>query len=152
MKPDWDKLIAEYKGSSNIIVADVDCTAAGKSLCGKHGVRGYPTILHGDPSSPEGMTKYTGQRSYTELNKFAASLKPQCGPANIGGCSGEEKAFLESIMGLSGEALKSQGDELKAKVDTSEKAVEAAIAEFEGFKTQEKLLKLVAKTPGKEEL
>ncbi|CAK0834512.1 unnamed protein product, partial [Prorocentrum cordatum] len=150
MKPDWDKLMAEYKGSSNIIVADVDCTAAGKPLCGKHGVRGYPTILHGDPSTPEGMTKYTGQRSYAALSTFAAGLKPQCGPTNVAGCKGEEKEFLESIMGLSSEALKSRGDELQVAVEMAEKAVEAAIAEFEGLRTQEKLLKLVAKMPGKE--
>merc|ERR1719230_1314688 len=131
MKPDWDKLMAEYKDSSTIIVADVDCTAAGQPLCKKAGVRGYPTILHGDPSSPESMTKYTGQRSYSALSTFAAGLKPLCGPTNIGGCSPGDKEFLESIMGLSGDALKSEGDELKAEVEKSEKAVEAAIAEFE---------------------
>lgn len=28
---DWDKLMKEYEGSSNILIADVDCTAGGKS-------------------------------------------------------------------------------------------------------------------------
>ncbi|CAK0869168.1 unnamed protein product [Prorocentrum cordatum] len=146
--------MAAYRDSSDIIVGDVDCTASGKKLCGKHGVRGYPTILHGDPSSPEGMAKYQGQRSYAALSAFAAGLKPQCGPTNVVGCKGEDKAFLESIVGLSGEALKSKGDELKAAVEMSEKAVEAAIAEFESLRTHEKLLKLATKMPmpGKEEL
>ena len=30
MKPDWDKLMAEYKDSTSAAVIDVDCTAAGK--------------------------------------------------------------------------------------------------------------------------
>ena len=40
MKPDWDKLIKEYEGHETTLVADVDCTAGGSSLCNKVGVRG----------------------------------------------------------------------------------------------------------------
>jgi len=32
MKPAWDKLMKEYKGHASALVADVDCTAAGKPL------------------------------------------------------------------------------------------------------------------------
>merc|ERR1712032_1705338 len=46
MKPDWDSLGAEYKDSTKVVIADVDCTAAGKPLCEKYGVRGYPTIKY----------------------------------------------------------------------------------------------------------
>ena len=41
MKPDWDKLMTEFDGHATTLVADVDCTAAGQSLCEKVGVRGY---------------------------------------------------------------------------------------------------------------
>jgi len=44
MKPDWDALSAEFKDSPKVIIGDVDCTAGGKPLCDKYGVRGYPTI------------------------------------------------------------------------------------------------------------
>ena len=41
MKPDWDKLSAEYDDHATTLIGDVDCTAAGKPLCDKVGVRGY---------------------------------------------------------------------------------------------------------------
>ena len=41
MKPDWDKLMKEFDGHATTLVADVDCTAGGKPLCDKVGVRGY---------------------------------------------------------------------------------------------------------------
>ena len=30
---DWDKLTKEFEGSSSVVIADVDCTAGGKSKC-----------------------------------------------------------------------------------------------------------------------
>merc|ERR1719446_1279363 len=50
MKPDWDKLMTAYEGHATTLVADVDCTGEGKSLCETVGVEGFPTIKHGDPS------------------------------------------------------------------------------------------------------
>ena len=41
MKPDWDKLMDAFADSDTALVADVDCTAAGKDLCTEHGVKGY---------------------------------------------------------------------------------------------------------------
>ena len=40
MKPDWDALGDEYADSKTVVIGDVDCTAAGKPLCEKYGVRG----------------------------------------------------------------------------------------------------------------
>ena len=45
MKPAWDQLSDEFKSSKTVVVADVDCTVH-KDLCGKYGVRGYPTIKY----------------------------------------------------------------------------------------------------------
>eukprot|EP00493_Phyllostaurus_siculus_P014484 UN14708 len=53
MKPAWDKLIKEYKDSTTALIADVDCTAAGKPLCDANGVQGFPTIKYGNPSALE---------------------------------------------------------------------------------------------------
>jgi hypothetical protein len=35
MKPDWHKLMDEYKDSKTIFIADVDFTASGTKLCNK---------------------------------------------------------------------------------------------------------------------
>ena len=61
MKPDWDKLMNKFANDDKLLVADVDCTAGGKSLCSKQGVRGYPTVMYGAPTS---MSKYTGGRDF----------------------------------------------------------------------------------------
>merc|ERR1719428_1995991 len=68
MKPAWDRLIKDFKDSKTALVADVDCTAAGKPLCDSNGVKGFPTIKYGDPNNLE---KYEGGRDYDSLKKFA---------------------------------------------------------------------------------
>ena len=37
MKPDWDKLASDFADSKDVLIADVDCTAGGKSLCDQVG-------------------------------------------------------------------------------------------------------------------
>ena len=44
MKPAWDKLMKKYKDSKTVVIADVDCTAAGEELCKTHGVQGYSLL------------------------------------------------------------------------------------------------------------
>jgi len=102
MKPDWDKLMKEDFGP-NALVADVDCTAAGKPLCDSNGVKGFPTLKYGDPSSLE---DYKGGRGFADLKKFAAeNLKPMCSPANIDLCDDDKKAEINKLMEMSGEDL-----------------------------------------------
>jgi len=99
MKPDWDKLMAEYAGHASALVADVDCTAAGKPLCDSNGVRGFPTIKYGDPSD---LQAYEGGRDFDSLSKFAKeNLKPICSPANIDLCDDEQKASIEKFQAMS---------------------------------------------------
>jgi len=95
MKPDWDKLMKQDFGK-DALVADVDCTAAGKPLCEKVGVRGYPTLKWGDPNSLE---DYSGGRSFADLKKFAKeNLKPICSPSNLDLCDDEKKAEITKFM------------------------------------------------------
>jgi len=92
MKPDWDKLIGEFAGSSTQLIADVDCTADGKPLCDAAGVKGYPTIKWGDPTD---LQAYQGGRTYEDLKKFAEeNLKPLCSPKNLDLCDDEKKAEI----------------------------------------------------------
>jgi len=74
----------EYENSETALIADVDCTAEGKPLCSKLGVKGYPTLKYGDPNYLE---DYEGGREYDELRTFAKeNLVPICGPQNMDLC------------------------------------------------------------------
>lgn len=124
MKPDWDKLMTNFADSSTALVADVDCTAAGKPLCDSNGVRGFPTIKYGDPSALE---DYSGGRSYNDLKTFAdENLKPMCSPANMDLCEGDRKLQIEEWMDM---PIK----ELEMKIENGEKEMEEA---EENFKTE----------------
>jgi len=131
MKPDWEKLMAEFKDSKTALVEDVDCTAAGKDLCSDVGVRGYPTIKHGDPNNLE---DYKGGRDFDALKKFAEeNLGPTCGPANLDLCDDEKKALIEKFSKMSDSDLVSA---IKEKTDGAEK-LEADFKEWvEGLQKQ----------------
>ena len=117
MKPAWDKLMKKFKDSKTVIVADVDCTAAGEPLCKEHGVQGYPTIKYGDPSALEG---YQGGRDFDDLKKFASEeLKPSCSPTNIDLCDDDKKKAIQDLQALS-------ADDLEEKIKEKEKEQEAA--------------------------
>merc|ERR1712224_140923 len=98
------------------LIADVDCTAGGQTLCNDVGVRGYPTIKYGDPNALE---DYKGGRDFDSLLKFAKeNLGPTCGPANLDLCDAEKKALVESFMKMSDSEL---GDAIAGKTAEIEK-------------------------------
>jgi len=116
MKPAWDKLMEEFKDSKTALVGDVDCTASGKDLCSDKGVRGYPTIKHGDPNNLE---DYKGGRDFDSLKKFAEeNLGPTCGPANLDLCDDEKKALIEKFSKMADADLVSA---IKEQTDAAEK-------------------------------
>jgi hypothetical protein len=123
MKPDWDKLMAEYKGAADRLIADVDCTAGGKSLCESVGVRGYPTIKHGDPND---LQDYKGGRSFADLKKFADGLGPQCGPGNLDLCDDAKKKQIAEFQALS-------ASEREAKIGEQEKSLTTLESDFKKF-------------------
>jgi len=121
MKPAWDKLMDEFEGNPNSLVADVDCTAAGKPLCDSNGVEGFPTIKYGDPNNLE---KYEGGRDFDALSTFAKeNLGPSCGPANMELCDDAQKAEIEKIQAMS-------DAELDASIEEKEKTIADAEAKF----------------------
>jgi hypothetical protein len=124
MKPAWDKLIAEFKDSKTALVADVDCTAGGQSLCNEVGVKGYPTIKHGDPNNLE---DYKGGRDFDSLKKFAEeNLGPTCGPANLDLCDDAKKADIEKFSKMS-------ASELEAAISEKTQAMEKLEKDFKEF-------------------
>jgi len=117
MKPAWDKLMTEYDGHKTALVADVDCTAAGKPLCDSNGIKGFPTIKYGDPSNLE---DYKGGRDFDALKKFADdNLKPLCSPTNIDLCNADQKAEIEKFQAMSADEL---SEAIKAKEAEQEQA------------------------------
>jgi hypothetical protein len=124
MKPDWDKLMGEYKSHASILIADVDCTADGKDLCEEIGVQGFPTIKYGDPNNLE---DYEGGRSFKDLQKFAKdNLGPRCGPANLDLCDAEKKAQIDGFM-------KMPIADLEAKVEEQDEALKKLDSDQEEF-------------------
>merc|ERR1711865_681760 len=102
--------------SKTALIADVDCTAGGKDLCSDMGVKGYPSIKHGDPNNLE---DYKGGRDLESLKKFAAeNLGPTCGPANLDLCDAEKKAEIEKFSKMSAAELDAV---IKEKTEASEK-------------------------------
>merc|ERR1712083_432993 len=100
------------------LIADVDCTADGKDLCEKHGVKGYPTIKYGDVSD---LKDYNGGRSFDDLKKFAEeNLGPSCGPKNLDLCSDEVRTKLETFMKMS-------AGKLEGKIRNAQKIVKEEV-------------------------
>ncbi|EED89008.1 predicted protein [Thalassiosira pseudonana CCMP1335] len=121
LKPDWDKLMEEFAGSSTQLIADVDCTADGKPLCDDNGVKGYPTLKWGDPSD---LQDYQGARTFDDLKKFAEeNLKPMCSPKNIDLCDDEKKADIKKYQDMADK-------DLDAAIVAEEKKLEDAEAKF----------------------
>jgi len=121
MKPAWDKLMKNWNKGDRVatsLIADVDCTAAGKALCETVGVQGFPTIKWGDASNLEA---YEGGRDYDALKKFAKeNLKPMCSPANLDLCDEEKKAEIAKIQGMAADELDTAIEEKKAAIKTAE--------------------------------
>tara|TARA_B110000091_G_scaffold105986_1_gene114998 strand:- start:1079 stop:1726 length:648 start_codon:yes stop_codon:yes gene_type:complete len=118
MKPTWDKLMTEYESSDTILVADVDCIGSGKDLCEKVGVKGFPTIKHGDPANLE---DYQGGRDEAALKKFAAGLKPSCDVGTLENCDPEQLTTIKAYQDNTEEELQEMVDsEEKARTETEE--------------------------------
>jgi len=130
MKPTWDRLMKEFENSESALIADVDCTAAGKELCSKVGVKSYPTLKYGDPNNLE---KYDGGRDYDELVKFAKeNLGPICGPNNMDLCDDEQKAKIELLIAKGLEQLTIEIEELDAIIKTAEDTFNAEVQKLQG--------------------
>jgi hypothetical protein len=124
MKPDWDKLMAEFADSKTALVGDADCTTSGKQLCNTVGVRGYPTIKYGDPND---LQDYKGGRDFSSLKKFAEeNLGPTCGPDNLDLCDDTKKAEIKKLQAMS-------SSDLDTQIKESEAALEKAETDFKAF-------------------
>merc|ERR1712007_31535 len=117
--------------SKTVVIADVDCTAAGKPLCEKYGVRGYPTIKYFNPPDEEGED-YKGGRSLDDLKKFAANeLGPGCSVDALENCSEAQKTELETYIAMPPDERASMLEKLKEELKTAEAKHEALLKELQ---------------------
>jgi len=94
MKPAWDKLGAEYKDSSSVVIADADCTVH-QDLCQKYDVKGYPTIKYYKDGT---FHDYSGGRDFDGLKSFTKdNLEVQCDVNEQSGCTDKEKKFIAKV-------------------------------------------------------
>ena len=100
MAADWNKLADAYSSNAGVLIADVDCTASGKSLCDKHGIQGFPTIKFSDSSGQ--LQDYQQGRDYDSLLKFAQeNLRPACSVSDETNCSEKDKSLLKKFRKMS---------------------------------------------------
>jgi len=127
----------EFENSETALIADVDCTAEGKPLCSKVGVKGYPTLKYGNPNNLE---DYKGGRDYDALQTFAKeNLGPSCGPSNMDLCDDEQRAKIEELMAKGLEQLNSEIEELDASIEAAEEYFKAEVEKLQ--KTYERIEK-----------
>jgi len=125
MKPSWDKLMKKFQGHGSILIADVDCTADGKSLCDTVGVEGFPTIKFGDPSNLE---DYEGEREFDDMVAFAEKeLGPRCSPGNLDLCDDEKKQQIQKFLAMSAEELAKAVEGKDAELAEATKAHEELV-------------------------
>lgn len=125
MKPAWDKLGDEYKGSKTVLIGDVDCTKE-QDLCQKYGVQGYPTIKYFTGATSAQGDAYNGGRDYDALSAWAKeNLGPTCGAENIDLCNDEQKKTIKEKQAMSEadldkEIAAAEGELKKADEDLEE--------------------------------
>lgn len=120
MKPDWDKLGADFAGSKTVLIGDVDCTIE-KNLCSKYGVRGYPTIKYFTGDTAADGDKYEGGRDYDTLKSWAdENLGPSCSPDNRDLCSEAQLSAIDEVMAVAEDALQAEVDEINKAIEDAE--------------------------------
>lgn len=138
MKPAWDQLANAHKNSDTVSILDVDCTAAGQSLCQRVGVSGYPTIKYYLAGSKVAKD-YQGGRDFNALKGFAeTTFKALCDPFTTKGCNDQEKRFIEKNKELPEADLAKEKATKNEELNTLKKERSAAQAEM---KTKEKAWK-----------
>jgi len=119
----------EFDESETALVADVDCTAEGKELCTKEGVKGFPTLKYGDPNNLE---DYKGGRDYDDLLTFAKeNLGPTCGPENMDLCDADQKAKIEALQAKGLETLEAEIKELDDSIKNAEEHFETELKKLQ---------------------
>jgi len=119
MKPVWDELSEEYKDSSSVVIADVDCTVE-TELCSDYDVSGYPTIKYFTAETDEKGDSYNGGRDMDSLREHVKEkLEKLCSIADPADCNDKEVAYIAKMKGKGKADVAKQFDRLtKMKEDS----------------------------------
>ena len=132
MKPDWDALAEDYAGSKKVLIADVDCTGSGETLCETFDIEGFPTIKYFNPPHYE-AEDFDGGRDLASLRKFAlAELKPTCSPSSREHCSKAELKELVATEALPADARQKELVEIYDRLGDLAKQNEADLEALQG--------------------
>ena len=72
-KPDWQALAAKYIGSTEVVIAQVNCDDE-RAICQMYGIESFPTLLYWvDGSAKQLPEKYQGERAPGAIADFAAN-------------------------------------------------------------------------------
>jgi len=126
MKPAWDALAQKYEGSDKVLIADVDCTAAGEPLCSRFSVQGFPTIKVFSPPDEEGED-YDGGRDEESLAAFAAAMGPGCSVDTKDNCSEEQLKELTALLEMSEAERQAELEDLATSLKKKEEDHEALL-------------------------
>ena len=131
MKPDWDRLASHYHTSKStnldVLIADVDCTGSGESLCNDLNIEGFPTLQWGHGPTTTNLQNYDGERDYESLMAFAkTNLKPQCSPKRMELCDQYQRKDIEKYQNMNVK-------ELQKRIQEKEKEIAKLEEDFETF-------------------
>lgn len=113
--------MGEFENNDDVLVADVDCTAEGKPLCESNGIRGYPSLKHGNPAN---LQDYEGGREYKDILEFAKKLKPICSPAKRELCDEDDLAEIVKFESMPLADLEKQVNDEEKKIKSIESKYE----------------------------
>jgi len=132
LKPDWDKLGKEFKGSPAVVIVDVDCTAGGQAICKRMGVKGYPTLKYFTEKTGKKGADYDGGRDLSSLKKFVTDKlsTPPCNAQTLKGCAPNEITFIEKSKDKTPEEINMEISEKTEELKTLKKDQRAAEADL----------------------
>ena len=143
LQPVWRQLEATYAKQGELTtgagvqIARVDCSQS-KGLCGRLGVRGYPTVkaFHSAPSGPPQGKMYRGKRDLDamqawidgEATKGAATASTRCRIEALDNCDPKTREFLEDWGSKPLTRIAEEIGRRESEIREAEKAYEAEVA------------------------
>lgn len=139
MKPAWNEFSKLHAKSTELLVGEVDCTAAGgEELCERFEVEGFPTLKFFEAGSSEAEEFDGDEMSVEGFQAYSrALLGPACSPSALGACSAEDRKVVESYRALSAEARVAEQDRLAAPLAAAKAEVKRLEKEMEALEEAE---------------
>jgi thiol-disulfide isomerase/thioredoxin len=151
---DWDRMAREWVDHKQGLVGAFDCSKEVK-FCDELKITGLPTLLYGEPASLGLLLQeYRGDKTYSELSKFANSTleNPICSPVNLDACNEKDRRQMMYFLSLGTwelgavindqlDAIQMAKDKFQADFDSMQSAFDQMGTDYELFraKTQSKI-------------